>query len=259
MKRIRYAFPVESMSGKLAAEQDLRYGQDNQKAFDAASANAQYANNYKPAVVAAHVRRTLLNYFTIKTKTAFKGTADALRQCALMGATSAIYAIAIKDLSILTNLQLQFKAAQEAGYEGTWHKWLTDFIRADLAANAAQIKVVGPSATITIGNNPFSDASTAINIAKKLLVKFWRQLASGGIQFTVAGAKGISLDAMTFDDIITIERLNVLCLNSAEVGSYEYVKLGDMWLKNSENEYVSTSDEPLDGDTFVLTAIAPQA
>ena len=247
------------MSGKLAAEQDLRYGQDNEKAFDAASANAQYANNYKPAVVAAHVRRTLLNYFTIKTKTAFKGTADALRQCALMGATSAIYAKAIKDLSILTNLQLQYKAAKEAGYEGTWHKWLTDFIRADLAANASVIRVVGPSATITIGNNPYTDTPTAINIAKKLLVKFWKQLASGGIQFTVAGAKGIAFSGMDFDAIIASLRINVLNLSGSTVGNTEYVKMGNLWLKNAESNYVKVIDEMSDGDEYTLTAIAPQA
>ena len=247
------------MSGKLAAEQDLRYGQDNQKAFDAASANAQYANNYKPAVVAAHVRRTLLNYFTIKTKTAFKGTADALRQCALMGATSAIYAIAIKDLSILTNLQLQFKAAQEAGYEGTWHKWLTDFIRADLAANASVIRVVGPSATITIGNNPYSDAETAINIGKKLLVKFWKQLASDGIMFAVAGVKGIAFSDDDFETVVSTTRLNVLSLSKQLVGSTTYVKMGDLWLKNASNEYVRNGDRISDGDAYSLSAIAPDA
>lgn len=230
MKRIRTAFPIESVQGKLAASQDLRYGENSQKAFDAASANAQYANNYKPAMVAALIKRTGLNYFIVKTKSAFKGTAAALLECALMGATSAIYAKVIKDLSILTSLNAQFSLAREAGYEGTFHKWITAFIRADLEAGAASIQVVGPTATVNCGNNPYSDAATAIAISSKLLVKFWKQLTEDGIQFTVAGVKGIAMTGMEFGQLIAKERLNNLGLTLGTGDDLNYVKLGDKYV-----------------------------
>lgn len=259
MKRIRTAFPIESVQGKLAASQDLRYGENSQKAFDAASANAQYANNYKPVMVAALIKRTGLNYFIVKTKSAFKGTAAALLECALMGATSAIYAKVIKNLSILTTLNAQFSLAREAGYEGTFHKWVTSFIRACLDANAAKIQVVGPTATIDCGNNPYSNAVTAIAISNKLLVKFWKQLASGGIQFTVGGKKAIALSGDHFSELIGQTRLNVLSLTSETVSFKDYIKMGDLFLQKPDGSYVVEASAIDDGDVFTLTATAPQA
>ena len=259
MKRIRYIMPVESMSGLLGTKQDLRYAENDNKAFESPAGHVNYARNYQPGVVAARVARTGLKYFAIKTKTAFKATAAALRQCALMGATSAIYGIAIKDGSKLVALQAAFALAVADGFEGTFHKFCHEQIMNALALGAATIVVAYGTASVNLGNNPYSDAATAIAISSKLLVKFWKQLTENGIIFTVGNDKGIGIDDDEFGNLISNERVNVLGLSISAVSGTNYVKKGDQWLLLPSLEYVTDESVMLDGIKLTLTDTAPSA
>lgn len=259
MKRIRYIMPVESMSGLLGTKQDLRYAENDNKAFESPAGHVNYARNYQPGVVAARVARTGLKYFAIKTKTAFKATAAALRQCALMGATSAIYGIAIKDGSKLVALQAAFALAVADGFEGTFHKFCHEQIMNCLALGAATIVVAYGTASVNLGNNPYSVASTAIAISSKLLVKFWKQLKEDGISFVVAGKTGIAVTGNDIAEIADLTRINVLNLSTATVGSENYVKQGSKWLLDDSGNYVESSYTLEGGEIFTLTDTAPEA
>ena len=259
MKRIRYIMPVESMSGLLGTKQDLRYAENDNKAFESPAGHVNYARNYQPGVVAARVARTGLKYFAIKTKTAFKATAKALKQCAVMGASSAIYGISIANASKKASLDAVYALAKAAGYEGTFHKFVTSFIRAALESSAATIVVAFQGSSVNLGNNPFSSAATAIAISSKLLVKFWKQLTEDGLQFKVAGETAIAIVDDDFDDIIGNTRLNVISLSEATVGANNYVKKGDKWLLNASQVYVEAGDTMSDGEVFTLTETAPNA
>ena len=204
--------------------------------------------------------RTGLTYFAVKTKSAVKNTLAWLLQTALMGAMSAIYAFAIKDLSILSSLQTQYQLALKDGFEGTFHKWVCAGIRNSLAAKAATITVVGPTATVTIGNNPFSIAAEAITIPQRLLVKFWPMLCPNGCHFTVDGKQGIAQNHVGADVVLGVSRLNVLGLTHAEVSDLgDFMKLGDKFIVNEENSYVEWTDYIYAGDKLYTTDVAPNA
>ena len=259
MKKIEFLAPVEAMRGNLGSKQELTYGADQTSAYDAAAGQRNYANNYNARFIGAKVARTGLKYFAVKVRSAVKNTAAWLLQCALMGVTAIIYGIALADSAHIDALKLQYTLEIATGYTGTFHKWLSNKIRECLAAKMSTITIVGPSASVNLGNNPFSNAATAIEIAAKYLVKFWKQLAPDGITFIVGSKVGIALDGNDFGEVCAATRLNVLGLTPATVGSTEYVKMGAMWLKNEDDEYVQSSNGVSDGDVFTLTDVAPSA
>ena len=259
MKKIEFLAPVEAMRGNLGSKQELTYGADQTSAYDAAAGQRNYANNYNARFIGAKVARTGLKYFAVKVRSAVKNTAAWLLQCALMGATAIIYGIALADSAHIDALKLQYTLEIATGYTGTFHKWLSNKIRECLAAQMSTITIVGPSASINLGNNPFSNAATAIQIANKYLVKFWKQLTPGGITFIVGSKVGISVDDEDFGGICSTPRFNVLGLSTAMVGSTTYVKLGELWLKDESDDYMTDGNIPGDGTIYSLTDVAPSA
>ena len=259
MKRIEFAFPIDAIRGTLGSKQDLRYAEHDNKAFESPAGKVNYARNYEPRLIGAKVARTGLKYFAVKTKSAFKATAKALKQCAVMGAMSAIYGITLTKSAIMAQLQAQYALAKDAKEVGTFHKWVCAGIRASLLANAATITVVGPTATVNLGNNPWTNASTAIAVTSAMLVKFWKELCSNGIKFTVDGADGIVNLGDSFSTIIANNRMNVLGLSTQTVGSTSYVKEGAKWLKDVDGNYVEDDVEPADGEAYILVDDAPSA
>lgn len=258
MKRIEFIAPVEAMRGNLGSKQDLTYGADQTSAYDAAAGQRNYANNYNARFIGAKVARTGLKYFAVKVRTAVKNTAAWLLQCALMGATAIIYGIALLDSAHIDALKVQYALEVATGYTGTFHKWLSNKIRECLAAKMSTITIVGPTTSVNLGNNPFSSAATAIEIAAKYLVKFWPQLTLDGITFKVGSKVGICFAEDTFDEVVSNTRLNVLGLSSAAVDDTDYVKMGDLWLKHDNGDYVTLDEKPEDGDVFALTDVAPE-
>ena len=254
MKRINMLPPFESFQGNMGSKQDLRYPTNDNKAYEAPAGKVSYAKNYQPRFIAARVARTGINYFAVKTKSAFKATAKALKQCALMGATSAIYGISIKDATKLIALEAAYSLAVADGFEGTFHKFCHEQIMNCLALGSATIVVAYGTSSVNLGNNPYSDAATAIAISSKLLVKFWKQLTPNGISFRVDGAKGIAISHQSFEQVIDKTRVNVLSLSL----SGEQVKLGDKWLLDIAGGYVDFNVGISDGDIFTLTDVAPE-
>lgn len=259
MKRIELAFPFEAIRGLLGSKQDLRYAENDNKAFESPAGKVNYARNYEPRLVGAKVARTGLKYFAVKTKAAFKNTAQALKQCALMGATSAIYGISIANATLKAQLEAAFALAVAAGYEGTFHKWVTNNIRVKLANNAPTIVIAIGAVSVNLGNNPYSDAETAIAITSKMLVKFWNQLKVDGATFYVGNAKAIAVEDSDFDFVCGTERINVLGLTLQTIGQEQYVKLGSQYLLDESLTYVTNGSMIYNNNRYTLTDTAPQA
>lgn len=255
MKKLNVAYPFESMQGKLGTKQDLRYAENDNKAYYSPEGKVNYARNYKPVMVAARVARTGLNYFAIKTKAAFKNTAESRLLCALMGATSAIYGWVIKQLSLLAQLNTQYAFAVKEGYDGTFRKWVVNGLRDALASKEQTLTIVGPTATITIGTNPFSGATEAIEIAKNILVKFWKELTSNGITFTVDGKMGIGIMDAPFSTLISNTRLNVLEL-SADPSNH--VIYNGLYLVDEDGEYSVVGDGIIENGVYTTTDVKPE-
>lgn len=255
MKKLNVAYPFESMQGKLGTKQDLRYAENDNKAFYSPEGKVNYARNYKPVMVAARVARTGLNYFAIKTKAAFKNTAESRLLCALMGAVSAIYGWVIKQLSLLAQLNTQYAFAVKEGFYGTFRKWVVNGLRDALASKAETLTIVGPTATITIGTNPFSGATEAIEIAKHILVKFWKELTSNGITFTVDGKMGIGIMDAPFSTLISNTRLNVLELSA---GPSDHVIYNGLYLVDEDGEYPVVGDGIIENGVYTTTDVEPE-
>lgn len=255
MKKLNVAYPFESMQGKLGTKQDLRYAENDNKAFYSPEGKVNYARNYKPVMVAARVARTGLNYFAIKTKAAFKNTAESRLLCALMGATSAIYGWVIKQLTLMSQLYTQYGFAVKEGFNGTFRKWIVNGLRDALASKAATLTIVGPTATITIGTNPFSAAAEAIEISQRILVKFWNELTPGGFSFTVDGKTGISIEGLTPSGIIASTRINVLDITLSE---NDMAQVGGRYIVDPDGNYISDGDEFEPGVAYTTTDVAPE-
>lgn len=255
MKKLNVAYPFESMQGKLGTKQDLRYAENDNKAFYSPEGKVNYARNYKPVMVAARVARTGLNYFAIKTKAAFKNTAASRLLCALMGATSAIYGWVIKQISLMSQLYAQYGFAVKEGFNGTFRKWIINGLRDALASMAETLTIVGPTATITIGTNPFSIATTAIEISRSILVKFWKELTPNGISFTVDGKIGIAVVDMDFSTLASRSRINVLGLY---VGEDDLIMIGSRYVLDPDGEYVTDGFTCEDDYTYTTTDVAPK-
>lgn len=229
MKRIEFIQPVESMRGNFGAKQDLRYAENDNKAFESPDGKTNYARNYQPTFIGAKVARTGVKYFAVKVKSATKNTAAWRLVAALMGAMSAIYGWVIKQLDIMLQLNVQYAAAIEAGYQGTFHKYVGAAIRESLAAKLPTIRLVGPTATVTMGNNPFSSAAEAIAISKAVLAKFWNQLAPNGITFKVGNDTGIAFTGNTIK--------NISSASTASIGpdtEYTRLNIARIWHDDQE-------------------------
>lgn len=251
--------PVESMQGGFGSKQDLRYAENYNKAFESPDGKTNYALNYQPQFIAAKVSRTGLKYFTVKAKSAVRNTAAWRLLAALIGAVSAIYGWAIKQLNVMAQLQTQYTLAIAEGYDGTFHKWVCAGIRKSLSEKAAAITVVGPGAVVTLGNNPFSTAAEAIAISKQILVKFWKQLTPSGITFTIGDSTAIAVDGWNSNDLCNSGRLNVCNCMIETVGEDDYVVIGSQFLLDGEGAYISESYVFTDGQKISLTDVSPEA
>lgn len=251
--------PVESMQGGFGSKQDLRYAENYNKAFESPDGKTNYALNYQPQFIAAKVSRTGLKYFAVKAKSAVRNTAAWRLLAALMGAVSAIYGWAIKQLNVMAQLQTQYTLAIAEGYDGTFHKWVCAGIRKSLSEKAAAITVVGPGAVVTLGNNPFSTATEAIAISKQILVKFWKQLTPSGITFTIGDSTAIAVDGWDASDLCSSGRLNVCNCDFENIGDSEYVVIGSQFLISDNGEYVTDGYILKDGEKITLTDVVPEA
>lgn len=261
MKRIEFIAPVRAIRGNMSGNQVLQYAEHDNPAYDSPKGQRNYARNYRPSFIGASVSSTGKVYFVVKTKTAVHLTNKSLKAMALQGGTGALVGalLANKDKTPYQQTYTAWLAAVAAGQRVTFRKFASAYIRAALAAGAANITIVVGSVSASF-KNPWNNGSMTegAEVSEEVLVKFWSQLNLSGITFSVDGAKGIAIDGDTFGDLISNQNLNVLGLSSGTVGSTEYVKKSNLWVIK-DGDYTQTESEPIEGVNYELTATAPEA
>ena len=289
MKRIEFIAPVESMRGNLGSKQDLRYAENDNKAFEAPDGR-QYARNYQTRYVGAKRASDGLKIFQVKTKAATNLSVLTRKNMSVLGGTGAIvgaakvgehtltgapfYALvavinlAIKDYeSDLPNLQQRAAIFfNNIGFDyvenkADVEKFVFDCIY-DMVKNGQTLidwDYIHGFVSAKLENPYGPTAAPNVTIGKATLVKFWTRLAPGGATFNVNSDTGICFEGMTFDMIVaggSLERLNILGLTNDDG---DHVKLGNQYLQ-LENQYVQVEDviNTEAGVRYTLTSVAPE-
>lgn len=252
MKRIEFISPVESMRGNLSGNQVLEYAENNNPAFDAPTGR-QYARNYQPRFIGAKRSATGKKYFQIKTKSATKVNAGSKLKMALLGGTGAVRGAILTNATYRAAVEAVYAAAKAEGRTSakTLEKYLYDVIYEALQAKSVMIQFFATgAATLTI-QNPWVYTNQAggqsITIKESVLIKFWPQLASNPIMFTIDGLKGVAHSSDTFSGIIA-GNYNVLDLTS----SANNVICNGRVVLYDEDTVVTPASAVVDGHEYVL-------
>lgn len=263
MKRIEFISPVEAMRGNLSrTKQTLLYAENDNPAWDAPVDKRSYARNYQPIFVGAKVAKSGRKYFAIKTKTAITITAAAKTRMALLAVSSEIANILDKDLRVIASLQELYAANHPVGW--SYKRWMMNYIREGLSAKTAITFPGYEQLAAVFIKNPFintTQPSSAVDISEyfkdELLVKFWPQLANDPYVFKVGDLTGIAHQDDTFQQIIG-SSYNNLGLSTAEVSEVgTFVKMGELWLKDEDDQYVESRETVASYDNYTLTDVAP--
>lgn len=261
MRKVRLIAPFLAIQGNLSGAQDLRYAENDNKAFESPAGKKNFARNYDPRYIGSLNTKTGKYTYRVKTKSAVHMTPKATKAMALLGGTGAVYGALIKVKTTATYLGVlaQYNAIVALGDKRTFQKYCMDQIMQAIAANAQNVTFAGP-ATVVNFKNPWYDGSQSadVTISQNVLVKFWGELALNGIYFFVDGQKGIAINSWCFDDLDGSPAVNILPLGSVEIGSKTYVIKGDLYLKLN-GAYVEDSDVIVVNGEYFLTATAPEA
>lgn len=243
MRRIEFIAPVEAMRGNLSGNQDLKYAEHMNPAFDAPDGR-QYAKNYQPRYIGAKRAATGLKYFNAKTKSASNISDASKLNMALLGGTQAIYAAIIHNAEFYTKVKTCYSWYTEHGVTKTLRQWILERIRQRLSLKAATIVFTGGTGTpATVANNPWGTGGggTSLDINQDTLVKFWLQLAPNGIIFTLGNMyKGIAFDNSSWGSI-TNPQYNVLGIEINTTVTPNEVRFADKVIAEGD-EKVSPSD-----------------
>lgn len=259
MKQIEFIAPVEAMRGKLSGNQTLLYAENDNPAFESPKGQRNYARNYRPSFIGAKVSSTGKKYFSVKTKSAVHMTQKAILAMALQGATGAIVGalLAAKTAQPYLTANAAYMIARLENQRLTFRKYVSDKVRAAVAAKAANISWTELSVSVSFKNPWFSGEMTSgAEVSNYVLAKFWSQLSPDGIQFKVDGQIGIANTGNTFADVIG-DAINILGLTTAETGEQILVKQGDRWLTLNGN-YVTVGSVIVADTEYDLTATAPE-
>lgn len=247
-KRIIMIPPFEVLTGNLSGKQDLQYAENNNPAFEAPNGN-QGARNYTTRYVGAK-RSDGKTYYAVRRKnTAVLNTSTRL-QMALFGGAAAMIASIITTPSQLAQVEAVYALAKKAG--STEAKSLRAFLQEKLtpglAGKMAIISIsayLGEESATFFARNPWVYTSQTggveVKVGNNVLVKFWMQLASYPIVFTIAGMKGVAhgaaspAEADDFSDVVG-GKYNVLDLSlDATQGGFSRLMLGNMYVTFEDN------------------------
>lgn len=227
MKRTTFIAPVESMRGNLSGKQDLRYANENNKAFDAPEGR-QYAKNYRASYIGARRAADGLTYFAVKTKSATKIDADSLKKMAAFGATGSMVGSIFRQKSnaLFESLLRIYGAQKIQGIlpeNATMREFLSTAIYSALLNFQEKINFYAKVGTTELAVeilNPFMNSAqtTGAEIPAKIIQKFLLQLKPDAVKIPVQGTKLeiMGSDAETFANLIANDALNVLQLHAVE-------------------------------------------
>ena len=257
MKRVDFVPGFPELRGNVSGKQKLEYAENDNPAYDGPVGQKNYARNYKAAIVVSKRASDGRMYFSVRTKTANHLTSRAKKAMALLGGAGAVYAAIVRTKSTATyqGIYAQWAKLVEYGSTKTFRQWVMDTIRTALMSNAQNCVFTGPLSPVTV-KNPWYDGSQSADatISNANLVKFWGELHTNGIYFTVGGAKGIATTGDEFQSIIN-SHYNVLSLVANQ---QSYITMGGNYLITALGAGVRPDDVATDGAVFTLSSSEPE-
>lgn len=239
MKRIEFIAPVEAMRGNLSGTQKLEYPTNNNAAYEGPVGSVNYARNYGARFIGAKIAKSGKKYFTVRTKSANHLTAKSKKAMALLAGAGAIYAALIKATALKAQAEAVFAKAQVLGDSRSFRKFMMDYIRAALIEHKATItlNIAGTSVSI---DNPWGKFSGSLNItiSDTIRIKFWNQLVSNPVEFTIDGMKGVSIGGDSFVNVINGNYNNLGLSLATEAGAEGLVKMGGQYLVFTQGDTV---------------------
>lgn len=265
MQRIEFIAPVEAMRGNLSGKQVLEYAENNNPVFEAPTGR-QYAKNYQPRFIGAKRASSGLKYFAVKTKSATLISSGTMHQMALFGGAGAILAGVAHNAVLRARCEATYELAKKAGQTSarTYRKYMTDILVAQLEDKVPIITTAvssGEESSSFAIQNPWcytgQQGGIHVDVSNSVLVKFWPELASNPIVFTIDGRKGVAhggAEPDAFDQIVN-RGYNVLGLTADD---NDFIKMGDLWVVMEDERGVSTATEPNNGQKFHTTNVEPE-
>jgi hypothetical protein len=224
-KRIEMIAPFEVLRGNLSGRQKLEYAQNNNPAFDAPEGRVNYARNYKTRYIGAKRGSDGLTYFSVRQRNGVKVNTLTKRSMALLGGAGALRAGILNNDVVRAKIEEKYEQAIETGYISgiSFNKYVFQTLYRGLQAKSPAISFLVPGHGNTNIYNPWcytnqSATGDWVDISNEVLVKFWAQLATNPIFFTLEGAKGVAHANDTFANVIS-RRYNVFGL-SLGTGQY---------------------------------------
>lgn len=263
-KRVIMIPPFEVLTGNLSGAQDLRYKENNNKAYEAPNGSAS-AQNYVTRYVGAK-RADGKSYFAVRRKTTTTLNSKTRMTMAILGTIAAIKsAIKVGHSTDWANLQSIYSyrmahGGDEAGSGISYAKWLDYWLRRMLQFKMTELTLTASGLSVLIVN-PFVDYddARALTIATAIYVKFFGQLKiSATMAYVYIDGVKMVVDAETaWSDNLTAANVNVknnLTSVTLSSGSIKF---------NGQQVYTSTGHEVEGADTPVAdahyTTIAPSA
>lgn len=258
MKRIEFLAPVDAMRGNLSGAQNLKYPTQNNKAFESPEGSVNYARNYSTRFIGAKRASDGLKYFAVKTKTATHITPRSLMAMALLGGAGAMYAALVRNKASqsYTGIYAQWVELQNVGNTKSFREYVMDNFRQMLVSKAQTVVFSGPRPAVTVNNPWQNEQSTDVTISREILIKFWPQLTSSGIVFTIDSINVVGENGYDFSDILADPTNTNIGLNAND---QNYILLGGRYVLSPSGEYVKSTDIAVANAKYYTTDIAPQA
>lgn len=279
MRKIEFIAPVEAMRGNLSGKQRLLYADNNNPAWDAPDGK-QYARNYRTSYIGAQSQKTGAVHFAVRKRSAVNLSIKSRHAMALLSAAHGIYPAVAANLTLIASLQACYNASAAKAAGKSISSYVFDKVYPQMQRGSKQLGIYEYKDGQTISCvflNPFTDPLQggmlqviAGSYSTDTIVKFWDQMAVRAGKFEVEGLEGIFFLGWTWDDLVSDSwGYNILGATDEAVGSTNYVKIGDMWLK-----VVDSSDPEDDGNyvtvveqinvvgslaKYILVATAPTA
>lgn len=259
MKRIEFIAPVEALRGNLSGKQRLLYAENDNPAWEAPDGK-HYARNYKPRYIGAKRSANGKTYFVTRTKHAITNSQASRLVQGTMPAAAALHQNVMRNLTWIASMRQLYQLSSAYTNGDSLYKWFSDTAVPAIKRKAVSIIFTEYDQQAGVFRrmrftNPFvnpsgitepEDFPTGYDSA--VLDKFWETLSPTGLRFVVEGLQGIFFPNMKWEDLIVSYggTYNILGATSAEVGSNDYVKMGDMWLQMSD------SSDPDVGWSYVM-------
>lgn len=194
--------PFDVLTGNLSGSQDLVYGQNDTKAYEAENGK-QGAKNYKPRFIGAK-RADGKSYFSVRMKSTTVLTSSTRRTMAVVGVTAAIRSALVRNHPTLWGTINDAYAYLKAGGrlpegQDTFNKWFSANIKQMLVYKRATWVFSYVPLSFTIHNPYDLGSSEALRIKDSTWVKFanWF-LFSSTTPTTVTGALYFFIDGVRF-------------------------------------------------------------